>query len=238
MIVKRCLIAAVLLMMMAGLPASAQERTEETTPRVQALDSFHEVIARIWHEAWPQKNTALLKQLIPQVEKGIAEVASAPLPGILRDKKPAWDEGVKKLKQAGSEYSAAAAAQDDAGLLDAAEKLHSRFEALIRVIRPALKELDDFHAVLYMLYHYHFPKNDLENIRLSAAALNQKMSALNAAALPARLKQKDPEFQSARAKLSTSVANLESAAAGSDQAKIKAAVESVHSDYQSLERIF
>ena len=237
MLMKRFLISVVLTfsLLAAGF---AQQRSAEATASVPALDSFHEVIFKIWHEAWPKKDTATLRQLLPDVEKGISAVSSAPLPGILRDKKTAWDEGVRKLQAAGSEYKAAAAGSDDPKLLAAAEKLHSQFESLMRTIRPALKELDEFHAVLYMLYHHYLPKYDLQNIRASAAELKQKMAALNSAKLPERLKQKEPEFQSAKAKLSTSVDGLESAVQTNAEQKIKDAVNSVHSNYQALDRVF
>jgi hypothetical protein len=54
---------------------------------VPALESFHKVIHKIWHKAWPKKDTTLLRSLLQDVEKGIADVASAKLPGILREGK-------------------------------------------------------------------------------------------------------------------------------------------------------
>jgi hypothetical protein len=236
---KQCFIfAALLLMMSAAGSFGYAQRPAETVASVPALDAFHEVIFKIWHEAWPKKDTAMLQKLLPDVEKGIASVAAAPLPGILRDKKNAWDEGVRKLQSAAADYKAAAAAKDDSKLLAAAEALHSRFEGLMRTIRPALKELDEFHAVLYMLYHHYLPKYDLENIRKSAAELKQKMANLNEAQLPERLSGKDYDFQVARGLLSQSVAALESGIQSSDEKTIKDAVEAVHSNYQALEKIF
>ncbi len=233
---KRYLAFAAVLFALSG-SADAQ-RPAETVPKVSELDSFHEVIYKIWHEAWPNKNTAMLRQLLPEVEKGISEVASAQLPGILRDKKAVWEEGVKKLQSAGADYKAAATAKDDARLMDAAEALHSRFEGLVRAIRPALKELDEFHAVLYMLYHHYLPKNDRENILKSAAELQEKMTALNKAALPARLKDRDADFQARRGQLSQSVAALQTQVRSSNDKAIKEAIETVHSNYQALEKVF
>jgi len=221
----------------AGSPAYSQ-RTAEATASVPELEAFHEVIFQIWHEAWPNKNTAMLQQLLPEVEKGISNVASAQLPGILREKRGVWEEGVKKLQGAGSEYKTAAAAKDETRLLAAAEILHSRYEALMRAIRPALKELDEFHAVLYMLYHHYLPGYEIEKIRSSAVELEQKMTALNGAKLPERLKQKDSEFQAARAKLSASVEVLESGVRSNDEKAIKAAIDEVHTSYQALNRVF
>jgi hypothetical protein len=210
----------------------------DAVAQVPALDAFHEVIAQIWHEAFPNKDAATLRKLAPEVEKGIAKVAAAPLPGILREKKAAWEEGVKKLQSAGTEYKAAAAAKDDAKLLSAAETLHSRFEGLMRAIRPALKELDDFHATLYMLYHRYLPKYEINKIKSSAAELKRKMAALNAAQLPERLKQKDAEFQTARMQLSKSIDSLAVEIKTNQKKAIQAAIESVHSKYQALDKVF
>jgi hypothetical protein len=237
MFVQRCL-SSVMLIMGLFVAGFAQERPAEATANVPALDSFHEVIFKIWHEAWPKKDGAMLRQLLPDVQKGIASVASAQLPGILRERKASWDDGVKKLQSVGSEYTAAAESNDDAKLLSAAEKLHSQFEALMRVIRPAFKELDDFHAVLYMLYHHYLPGNNMQRIRTSATELKQKMAALNSARLPERMKQKESEFQASRAKLSASVDALETVVSENNEQKIKSAVNAVHSNYQSLDKVF
>ena len=232
------LIFAVLIFIGAGSFSIYAQRPAETVAEVPALDAFHEVIFKIWHEAWPKKNTALLQQLVSDVEKGIASVASAQLPGILRERKAAWDEGVKKLQSVGSEYKAAAAVKDDSKLLAAAEKLHGQFESLMRAIRPAMKELDEFHAALYMLYHHYLPQNEMAKIKSAALDLKKKMAALNSSALPDRLKQKQQEFDSARADLAKSVDVLQSAIQSNAETTIKGAVETLHTNYQKLEKIF
>jgi hypothetical protein len=234
---NRAFIVAAFMLIATGLSGFAQIPADAVA-QVPALDSFHEVIAQIWHEAWPKKDAAMLQKLLPEVEKGIKAVAVAPLPGILREKKAAWEEGVKKLQNAGLEYKAAVAAKDDARLLAAAETLHGRFEGLMRAIRPALKELDDFHGTLYLLYHHYLPKYEIAKIKSSAAELKQKMAALNAAKLPERLKQKEAEFQAARTQLSKSVDSLEAEIKTNQKKTIQAAIETVHSNYQALDKIF
>jgi hypothetical protein len=235
---KTLIAVALVFVLCSARPAGhAQERPADAVADVPALHAFHEVIFKIWHDAWPKKDTAILRQLLPEVEKGVAEVASAKLPGILREKKAAWDEGVKTLQSAGSEYKAAASAKDDPKLLAAAEMLHARFEALMRVTRPPMKELDDFHSSLYMLYHHYLPNNDIQKIRTSAAEMKQKMTALNAAKIPERFRQKEMQFQAARKKLSDSVDALEAVIAANLEQKIKAAVEELHSNYEALAAI-
>lgn len=231
---RKTVIALLFVLGAAGISGYTQERPADAVADVPALHAFHEVIFKIWHEAWPKKDAAMLRQLLPDVERGISEVASAKLPGILWEKKAAWDEGVKKLQAAGSEYKAAAAGKDDPKLLSAAEQLHGRFEALMRITRPPLKELDDFHGSLYMLYHHYLPDYDIQKIRAAAAEMKQKMAALNAAKLPERFSQREAEFQSARKKLSDSVDALSAVVQTNAEQKIKSAIHELHSKYEAL----
>ena len=171
-----------LVLVLTCQPLLAQEpmkdRTTETSATVPALRKFHTLIFKIWHTAWPNKDDSMLIALFPEVEKGVIEVAQAELPGILRDKKEAWREGVKKLQEIVKEYKIAIESKQKQPLLDAAEKLHAQYEALVRVIRPPLRELEDFHAVLYMVYHYYMPQNSLEEIKGSIGKLQEKITSL------------------------------------------------------------
>lgn len=214
------------------------QKPADAVSEVPELTSFHEVIFKIWHEAWPNKDISMLKKLQPEVEEGISRVAAAALPGILREKRDAWEQGIEQLRIAGSAYKAASDADDATGLLDAAEELHRSFETLMRLIRPALAELDDFHSSLYMLYHYYLPEYDIGKIRASADELKQKMQALNAAVLPERLQSRDSEFQEARRKLSQSVEAFHSIVGTGREETIKDAIEKLHTAYQGVQQIF
>jgi hypothetical protein len=223
---------------LAAVPASAQHtmhHSGETDARVPELEEFHSVIFREWHEAWPAKDYALLRELLPEIEKGASAVAEAELPGILREKQEVWNTEVSELQRIVKKYRAAAEENQDKELLNAAEELHTQFETLARTIRPVLPELEDFHSTLYMLYHYYLPEYSLERIRESAQELSEKMDALNEATLPVRFKESSDEFERGRAKLAEAVQALEDAVATGDEKVINEAVEEVHSGYRSLQ---
>jgi len=230
-----------LLFVFATQPLGAQEhgseRAAETSTSVPALKEFHTVIFKIWHTAWPNKDVDMLTALVPEIEKGVASVAGAELPGILREKKTAWASGVEKLQAVAKEYKAAAAARQKQPLLDAAEKLHAQYEALVRVLRAPLKELDDFHAVLYVLYHYDMPQDSLQKVKASVEQLREKMTALNNATLPPRFKEKESSFFAARKDLDKAVAELGATMSSNDSKTIKAAVEAMHSRYEALAKV-
>jgi hypothetical protein len=210
----------------------------ETTAQVPALNKFHTSIYTLWHTAWPEKDTAMMATLWPEIDKGIAGVAQAELPGILRDKKAVWQENVKLLQAVGVEYRDAMAGNALQPKLNAAEKLHAQYEKLVRIVRPVMKEIEAFHSVLYMLYHYYLPENAMDKIKSSGKDLRARMDSLNAATLPERLKKKEEAFVVARATLSASVDAVNAAVTTNDEKKIKETINTMHSDYEKLERVF
>ena len=231
----------ILVISFAAARLQSQEKngdlTAETSANLPALTEFHKVIYKIWHTAWPSKDTGLLTQLLPEVERGAADLANAEIPGILREKQVAWRNAVEKLETIVKEYKTAAEAKQKQQLLDAAENLHAQYEALVRAIRPPLSELEDFHAVLYRIYHYYMPKNSLEEVKAAVGQLQDKMAALNKAALPQRFKGKEESFLEARSQLERAVTQLAAAIGSNDSGKIKTAVEEIHTGYQALAKI-
>ncbi len=223
------------LLVLITLPALGFQHDSEAKAEVPALGDFHEVIYVIWHDAWPAKDYAKLRSLLPEIEKGAAALVSAPLPGILQHKQSVWNEGIQALKTTVDEYRSAVKAENNEGLMSAAEKLHSNYERLVRVIRPPMKELEDFHSSLYMLYHHYLPAFDLEKIKSSSVELKFKMGVLETAKLPDRLSAKKEAFDNARDDLAEAVAVLEAAAQSGDKAKVKQAVEDVHTRYEAAQ---
>lgn len=232
------LLGAVLLGLLAA-PAFAQApKPEELKPSVPALDAMHDVIMPLWHDAWPKKDAKAMAELLPGIERHVAAVSAAELPGILRDKQAAWASQLADLKTTTSAYKAAVASGDNEALFKAAEKLHMQYEGLVKLVRPVLKEMEDFHSTLYLLYHYQMSPFQMAKVSESVAALKLKMDALNKAALPARQAAKTEAFAAQRARLGKSVDDVATAIAGGDQTKVKAAIELMHAEYENLERIF
>jgi len=232
---KKIFLIAVLI----SLPLFAQEKGHEVSSQVKELTDFHEVIYQIWHTAWPEKDVKLLKSLLPDVEKGFSEIKNAELPGILRDKKTKWEEGVKKFSVCVDDYKNAITQNDSVGLLNAAENLHSQYEMLVRVIRPVLKEVDAFHQVLYMLYHYYTPKYDFQKIKEASAELTIKIEDLNKAKLSKRMETREEAFNKAKIELEIAVKKLtDTIQEGDNKKAITSAVDLVHTKYQDLEKVF
>jgi hypothetical protein len=210
----------------------------ETKSEIVELTNFHEVIYKIWHTAWPEKDVAMLKDLLPDVERLGSELCKAKLPGILRERERAWKGEVVNLQGILAEYKSSVNGGKSEQSLAAAEKLHSQYEKMVRLVRPALKELEEFHSVLYPLYHYYMPQNDHEKISSSVKSLNLKFKALNGAVLPARLKAKEADFELARYNLGQSLVSLDTAILSTDDKMVQRKIEQMHNRYEELSRLF
>jgi len=235
MTVKRTFLALGLVALLgAAIPAVAQE-TESAVPELAA---FHEVIYPIWHTAYPDKDVAMLKSLVPQVNDLAAKVFAAKLPGILRDKQAKYDAGLAEFRKSVEAYNAAAKGADDKAMLDAAELLHAKYEALVRAINPVLKEMDEFHKALYVVYHKDLPDKNWDNVRAAAPGLKAKAEAVTQAKLSTRLQAKAEKFNAAAADLVKAATVLADLGPKADGAALEQAVLELHSRYQDLEKIF
>ena len=229
-------LAANLTLIYVSAPVFCQ--TEETESRVEELEAFHEIIYPIWHTAYPEKDYAALREYVSEINRLAENLFAAQLPGILRDKKTRWDEGLEDMKQAVEDYNKAAAGKDDQALLDAAEALHARFEMMVRIIRPVLKEVDEFHKVLYIVYHRYLPEKKFDEIRAVSSDLIQKAEAITGAVLPKRLEEKAGAFSGAAKDLWEASQKLKETCLTEDADAIQKAVEFLHAKYQNLEKIF
>ncbi len=215
-----------------------EEHSSEINSSIRELSEFHEVIYPIWHTAYPEKDIAMLKDMLSEVNDGAEKIYSAELPGILRDKKEEWDEGVNKFRSSVDRYNAAAEGNEE-DLLSSAEELHSNFEMLVRIIRPVTKEVDEFHKVLYMIYHHYWPNKDHEEFSQAVDDLQLRAEELNNCVLPNWITEKTEIIKEQSQKLFSSTNTLkELIGSSADDSEIDNAIENVHNDYMALEALF
>jgi len=231
---QRPAIVFALIVLVSGIAAFGQE-IESSVPE---LEAFHDIIYPIWHTAYPEKDVSALKSFVPEINRLAGRIFEAKLPGILRDKEMKWQAGLEEFKKSVEAYNAAAKDADDQALLNAAEVLHARYEMLVRTIRPVLKEMDDFHKSLYVVFHKSLPDKNFAEIKAVSGELKSKAETVTMATLSKRLEAKSAAFQAASADLLTAAEALEKACRGEDNAAIENAVLTLHTKYQALEKIF
>jgi hypothetical protein len=237
---KKSLIHLTLFALFPLTIALAQNNTEvnDTESRVAELENFHQIIYPIWHTYYPEKDYSGVRSCVTEVNRIAEQIYSAKLPGILRDKKEKWENGVNEFKNAVTEYSDQVRNNDNVLLLKSVEVLHTKYENLVRIIRPVLKEIEQFHKVLYVIYHTHLPDKNYEKIKQLSNELVVNAKAITEASLPSRLANKENDFNSTASQLLEATKELQAIADNEDTQKIDKAVELIHSRYQNLEGIF
>jgi hypothetical protein len=210
----------------------------ELNADVPALHELHSVVYPLWHDAFPDKDYTLIKELLPEADSLTQKLDEAELPGILRDIKPDWDLGKDNLKSSLDALHRAVEENNQEDMLTQVEAFHSAFEKLIRLIRPVVPELEAFHQEMYKLYHYYMPSYEVSNIRLAVTSMQQKLEPLMEVQLPQRLAEKQGQFDAAVEELGTQLFNLSEVVKQEDIDLIKDAVEKVHTAYQKTEAVF
>jgi hypothetical protein len=228
----------ILLCLFINLPAQDSVLVHEISGSVPELEEFHNVIYEIWHNAYPNKDYNALRSYVNEVNAYAAKVYDARLPGILRDKETKWQDGLAELKIAVENYNTAASGTDNEQLLNAAEALHAKFEMMVRIIKPVLKEVDDFHKVLYVVYHKYLPEKNYEKIKSACEELKLKAEAIINAKPTKKMEARMEQFKNASNELVSSVNTLSEICKGNDIAAIDSAVEDMHTKYQKLEAVF
>lgn len=233
------LIIVIILLISVSLFSQEETQQSEIDSSVPELFEFHEVIYPIWHTAYPAKNYEMLKEMVADVNSGAEKIYTAQLPGILRDKQEEWDNGLAKLRNSVEKYNKAMVETDEAEMLLAAEELHSDYEMLVRIIRPVTKEVDEFHKVLYMIYHHYWPNKNMEDFSKAVDDLEMRAEELTNCVLPKRLSDKSDEFKEQSQKLYDSTKNLKKLKeSDANEAELEKAVEDVHDNYVALEELF
>ena len=213
--------------------------SSEVNSSVPELFAFHEVIYPIWHTAYPEKNYEMLKEMVTDVNSGAEKIYSAALPGILRDKQEEWDKGVAKLRSSVEKYNKAMQGTDEPEMLLAAEDLHSDFEMLVRIVKPVTKEVDEFHKVLYMIYHHYWPNKNMEEFGKAVDDLAIRADELANCVLPKWASDKSDSFKEQSQKLYDATKNLkELKDSDADETQLNKAIEDVHDNYVALEGLF
>lgn len=222
-----------------NLQAQHEDQSTEINSSVPELFDFHEVVYPMWHTAYANKDYALFKQLLPDVNSGVEKIYTAKLPGILRDKEKEWNEGLDKLRASVKDYNKACKENDEAAMLTSAEELHSNYEMLVRIVKPVTKEVDEFHKVLYMIYHHYGPNKNTEELSKAIDDLYVRADELKNCVLPKWATDKKDDFAKAADELYNSTKELKDLKdSKADDKDLNDGIEKVHTNYQKLEALF
>ncbi|NCB98119.1 MAG: hypothetical protein EOM36_07150 [Bacteroidia bacterium] len=171
----------------------------------------------------------------------MAKMNAAKLPGILREKEGLWKSELVKFNAVAESYYKACDEKNMDAMLLAAEKFHSAYEGMNRVIKPFVKEMDAYHKTLYVIYHKMLPENKFDEV---AAVMDQLIAEADAVTkypqdkLTKRLKDDTPKYYTFSKELYDATVDVKKVLAGKNVEKSKEAIEKMHKVYQKLESVF
>jgi hypothetical protein len=225
------------LVLLSGLYAG-DEMKKSAKINIPELKQMHESIYPMWHKGYPDKNYELLKSIYPDLESQFQILNKADFPAEYPDRKMRWQEDLEKMESNLQDYKKAIDEQNHENLLAAARAVHDTFEGLVRIINPPIPELDQFHKVLYYVYHDYLPEQSWQKLNESIDQFQEAMNNLNNAKLPDWMSDDKAEFDTRRQNLAQAVAELAALKNSDNTDKIAQAVENVHTAYVGIEGIF
>ena len=213
---------------------SFQEEDHAKNPQVPQLKEMHHVIHPMWHDAYPNKDVDQLKELYPELEKYYQNLKDAEFPEEWPDREMHWNEGIANMGNTLKEYKEAMENENSEELLTSARRLHDDFENLVMIINPPIPELDEFHKVLFHVYHDYLPAEDWQKVRESVPMFQEKVKQLGEAKLPGWMAEKDQDFRNACQNLENAIDQLAALDSESDDMQWENAIEEIHTAYVAV----
>jgi flagellar motility protein MotE (MotC chaperone) len=214
------------------------EVTEMKRPGVEGLREFHEVLYPVWHEFLPNGDYESIRKAVPEFKKSIEIVKKAELPLFYQHVKEDFEKKREELALSIEKLDSVAQTGDDKKLEEAVENMHSAFEQMARVLAPRMKEMEEFHLVLYPLWHEAMPNKEYQTIKDAVPSLENKMDALMKAEIPEDFKDIETRIIEKREALGKAVEDLANVCRKNKNQEIIDKLTQMHESYRALDEVF
>jgi len=127
----------VLLVILAAVGCQSQKKKVTVAPRANlqiALKKFHKVLHPLQHKAVPEENAQAIRDSLDHLLALGDSVFIAPMPENWQDIADTLNALRKQFKANGQALKEAAKGQDDKAVLNAFEKYHDSFEAMMHTL--------------------------------------------------------------------------------------------------------
>jgi hypothetical protein len=214
------------------------EITEMKRPGVEGLREFHEVLYPVWHEFLPNGDYESIRKAVPEFKKNMEIVKKAELPLFYQHVKDDFERKRENLALSIERLDSVAQTKDDKKLEEAVENMHSAFEQMARVLAPRMKEMEQFHLVLYPLWHEAMPNKNYQAIKEAVPSLESKMDALMKAEIPKDFKDIETPIIEKREALGKAVEDLANVCRKNKDNEIIDKLTQMHDSYRALDSVF
>jgi hypothetical protein len=212
--------------------------TEMKRPGVEGLREFHEVLFPVWHEFLPNGDYESIRKAVPEFKKSIEIVKKAELPLYYQHVKDDFEKKRENLALSIERLDSVAQTKDDEKLEETVENMHTAFEQMARVLAPRMKEMEEFHLVLYPLWHEAMPNKDYQAIKAAIPSLESKMDALMKAEIPEDFKDIETPIIEKREALGKAVEDLANVCRKNKDEQIIDKLTQMHESYRALDEVF
>ncbi len=212
--------------------------TQMKRPQVQGIKEFHEVLYPVWHSYLPEGNFQSIRNAIPEFKKATEMLMETELPQYYHTVKDDFENKKQNLALAVEKLDSVSQTGDDKQLPKAIEDMHTAFEQMARVLAPRIRELDEFHLVLYPLWHEALPNQDYQAVKTAIPPLEKRLNDLMRAQLPQQFKGIEPQFIEKREALRKAVEELALACRENKDKNILDKLTQMHQAYLELDKVF
>jgi hypothetical protein len=222
-------------------PAETKETVssaaDTTDPLKMALEEFHQVMAPLWHQAFPKKDFKTVREKAPLLQEKLMNLLRLKNPAYLEKDEEKLDSFLSKRQELAfqvSQVNLAAKDTVDSTLASNFEKMHWAYEELEKVFAVPIKELDKFHETLYYLWHKALPGKDYDAIKETIPVLKAEVDSLTKAPLPYGCAKKKDEFEKKKSALKDAVYQLAESSQKGGPEDIDKSLVAVHEKFVEL----
>ncbi|MFH2047903.1 MAG: hypothetical protein ABIJ12_00505 [bacterium] len=152
--------------------------------------TFHEVMAPVWHVAWPDSNFEALFEAGPAFKEKFKAIAKLEPTFKNEKRKSEFIELRKNFAALVDEYAQAAEEKNKEKVYEIMPRLHDAFEFTASALLPVhYPQIEGIVITVNMILENHLPKNNIEGITGSTETLISKLKGYDSEALPDELKE-------------------------------------------------
>jgi hypothetical protein len=149
------------------------------------FDKFHEILAPVWHKAWPEKDYDALLSAATEFETAFEDVEKHEPTFETEARKTRFENRSKALGEVIKQYAEAAGKGDKEAVYEMMPSLHDAFELAASSLLPVkYPELEGMQITTGVVIKQHIPENNTEGIIGSTETLITQVAALTEESVP------------------------------------------------------
>ena len=185
----RIITGLVLGLVSVAAAGSGECPAEKATARgFDPIGAFHEVVAQVWHQAYPDKDFTTLMAAAPRFETALAAVMQMQPAIGNRARKERFEKARAELAAMVQAYAAAAAADDRDSVYALVPPLHEAFEQTASALVPGKwTQIDGMAVTTRIVLESHLPEKNWKALTACGETLAMQAGALDEKCIPEAL---------------------------------------------------